>query len=51
MIKCSRCGQQTELYVEGVPLCLKCDEAEANRKIEMYLQKKRAEREKSKDTG
>jgi hypothetical protein len=25
MAKCSQCGAETPLYVNGVPLCLECD--------------------------
>lgn len=25
MARCSNCGKETEMYVNGVPLCLECD--------------------------
>jgi hypothetical protein len=26
IVKCERCGQETQLHVCGIPLCIKCDE-------------------------
>lgn len=26
MAKCAKCGAETELLVDGVPLCLECDD-------------------------
>jgi hypothetical protein len=24
--RCSKCGSETSLYIQGVPLCVKCDD-------------------------
>jgi hypothetical protein len=32
MAKCSRCGNETELYDGGVPICLACVERAAQQK-------------------
>lgn len=35
MARCTNCGAETSLYVNGVPVCVKCDDAlqaEAKRK-------------------
>ena len=47
MEKCVKCGADTILYVNGVPLCMKCDAA-------LSLKKREAGREsqsKPKDVG
>jgi hypothetical protein len=31
MVKCSRCGVGTNLYVKGQPLCIECDRGESQR--------------------
>ena len=27
MAKCSRCGAETKMFVNGIPMCLACSEA------------------------
>jgi hypothetical protein len=39
MSQCSRCGVETNLYLAGIPICLRCDELVEKMAVDLMSQK------------